>query len=73
MDVSVNKRLAEEAGAPSRKPYINVEAWGDLWNLLLLLGGGVCGFIVGRGWDHIWGKRRSSDSNTVTSQKAQQS
>jgi hypothetical protein len=45
---------------PARKPYINVEEWGDLWNLILLLGGGVCGFVVGRYWDHIWGRRRAA-------------
>jgi len=58
MDQSVNVDLAEKAGVPARKPYINVEEWGDLWNLLLLLGGGVCGFVIGRRWDHVWGKSR---------------
>ena len=58
MDQSVNVALAEKAGAPARKPYINVEEWGDLWNLILLLGGGVCGFVIGRRWDHVWGKPR---------------
>jgi hypothetical protein len=58
MDQSVNVDLAAKAGTPARKPYINVEEWGDLWNLILLLGGGVCGFVIGRSWDHIWGKSR---------------
>jgi hypothetical protein len=58
MDQSVNVDLAEKAGVPARKPYLNVEEWGDLWNLMLLLGGGVCGFVVGRYWDQIWGKSR---------------
>ena len=58
MDQSVNVGLAEKAGAPARKPYINVEEWGDLWNFMLLLGGAVSGFVVGRRWDHIWGKSR---------------
>jgi hypothetical protein len=58
MDQSVNVDLAGKAGIPARKPYINVEEWGDLWNLILLLGGGVCGFVVGRRWDQIWGKTR---------------
>jgi len=60
MDDSVNVDLAEKAGVPARKPYINVEEWGDLWNLILLLGGGVCGFVIGRYWDHIWGRRRAA-------------
>ena len=58
MDQSVNVDLAAKAGAPARKPYINVEEWGDLWNLILLLGGAVCGFVIGRLWDHVWGKPR---------------
>jgi hypothetical protein len=58
MDQSVNVDLAGKAGIPARKPYLNVEEWGDLWNLMLLLGGGVCGFVVGRHWDQIWGKSR---------------
>ena len=59
MDQSVNVDLADKAGIPARKPYLNFEEWGDLWNLMLLLGGGVCGFVVGRHWDQIWGKPRS--------------
>jgi hypothetical protein len=60
MDDSVNVDLAKKAGVPARKPYINVEEWGDLWNLILLLGGGICGFVIGRYWDHIWGRRRAA-------------
>lgn len=60
MDQAVNVDLAEKAGVPARKPYINVEEWGDLWNLILLLSGGVCGFVIGRHWDHIWGRRRAA-------------
>jgi hypothetical protein len=60
MDQSINVDLAEKAGVPARKPYINVEEWGDLWNLILLFGGGVCGFIIGRYWDQIWGRRRAA-------------
>ena len=58
MDQSVNVDLANRAGISTRKPYLDVEQWGDLWNLLLLLGGGVCGFVIGRYWDHIWGLKR---------------
>jgi len=60
MDQSVNVDLAEKAGIPARKPYINIEAWGDLWNFVLLSAGGVCGFVIGRYWDHIWGRRRTT-------------
>ena len=58
MDQAVNVDLAAKAGIPPRKPYINVEQWGDLWNLILLFGGGMAGFVVGRRWNHIWGKRQ---------------
>lgn len=57
MDESVNEKMAENAGSPSRSPYINTEAMGDLWNLILLLGGGTAGFILGRNWNHLFGKR----------------
>jgi hypothetical protein len=60
MDDSVNTDLAAQAGVPARTPYVNVEEWGDLWNFVLLLGGAVCGFIVGRRWDRIWGQRRAA-------------
>ena len=56
MDEAVNEHLAEAAGRPARDPYINTEAMGDVWNMLLLLAGGVCGFVVGRYWHILWGK-----------------
>jgi hypothetical protein len=56
MDESVNEALAEEAGVPSRDPLIDTEAMGELWNLLLLVAGGVCGFLLGRHWDQLWGR-----------------
>ena len=58
MDQSVNVELATKAGAPARRPYIDVERWGDLWNFILLFGGAVSGFVVGRRWDQIWGRPR---------------
>ncbi len=57
MDESVNEKMAEEAGAPSRPPFIDTESMGDLWNFILLLGGGLSGFIIGRNWHHLFGKR----------------
>ena len=57
MDEAVNEKLAEAAGQPARDPYINTEAMGDLWNMMLLAAGGICGFVVGRWWHLLWGKR----------------
>jgi cobalt/nickel transport system permease protein len=57
MDEAVNERLAEAAGRPAREPFINTEAMGDLWNLLLLSAGGICGFVIGRYWHLLWGRR----------------
>lgn len=62
MDEAVNERLAEAAGQPARPPYIDTENMGDLWNLLLLSAGGVCGFIIGRWWHLLWGKRPPSSN-----------
>jgi len=59
MDQGVNVALAERAGLPARKPYIDVESLGDLWNLILLTGGGIAGFVIGRNWDQIWGRRKA--------------
>jgi len=56
MDESVNETLAEEAGIIPKDPYINIEAMGDLWNSLLLITGGICGFVLGRWWHLIGGK-----------------
>lgn len=56
MDEVVNENLAKAAGLPARDPYINTEAMGDLWNMLLLLAGGICGFIFGRWWHLFWGR-----------------
>jgi len=66
MDEAVNEQLAEAAGRPARDPYINTEEMGDLWNLLLLSAGGICGFIVGRWWHLIWGKRKKSVAGTTS-------
>lgn len=63
LDEAVNQKMAEAAGRPARDPYINTEAMGDLWNLLLLAAGGICGFIVGRWWHLLWGSRLSGRGN----------
>lgn len=58
MDEIVNEKLAQNAGRAAREPYINTEKMGDLWNLLLLAAGGVCGFIVGKYGHLLWGRRK---------------
>jgi cobalt/nickel transport system permease protein len=58
MDEAVNEKLAEAAGRPARAPFIDTESMGDLWNLLLLSAGGICGFVVGRWWHLLWGNRQ---------------
>ncbi|MFW2369042.1 MAG: energy-coupling factor ABC transporter permease [Desulforhopalus sp.] len=63
MDEAVNEKLAEEAGIPPRDPFIDTEAMGDLWNALLLLGGGICGFVLGRWW-HLISKKKNNVSGT---------
>lgn len=55
MDEKVNEAAAEAGGAPPRDPFINTESMGDLWNMLLLLGGGAAGFIIGRNWNSLFG------------------
>jgi cobalt/nickel transport system permease protein len=63
MDEAVNERMAEAAGLPAGSPFLDLESMGELWNTLLLLAGGVCGFILGRRWDHLWGSRRPSETS----------
>ena len=63
MDEVVNERLAEAAGVPPRDPYVNTEAKGDLWNMMLLLAGGICGFILGRWWHLLWGNGKGAQKS----------
>ncbi len=58
MDEKVNEALAVAAGAKPHDPYINLENKGDVWNAMLLAGGGVAGFIIGRGWHLLFGRAR---------------
>jgi cobalt/nickel transport system permease protein len=62
MDEKVNETMAESAGAKVHDPYINLEAQGDLWNALLLAGGGVAGFIIGRSWHLLFGRSKDVTS-----------
>ncbi len=57
MDEAVNEKLAENAGAAPRVPYLDTESWGDLWNFLLLGAGAACGFIIGRRWHLLFGEK----------------
>lgn len=61
MDEAVNEKIAVESGAKPRDPYINFEAMGDLWNFVLMLGGGSAGFVMGRYW-HILFERKQKKS-----------
>ncbi len=58
MDEIVNEAVANAGGAAPQDPYINTEAMGDLWNFVLLLGGGLAGFVIGRNWHQLFGKRQ---------------
>lgn len=58
MDEVVNEAVAHAGGAPARAPYIDFESKGDLWNFVLLLGGGLAGFVVGLNWHRLFGKPR---------------
>lgn len=58
MDEKVNEVMAEAAGAKPHDPYINLEDKGDVWNALLLAGGGLAGFIIGRGWHLLFGRAK---------------
>lgn len=62
MDEAVNEHLAEQAGRPPHDPYIDTESMGDIWNTLLLLAGGICGFIIGRGWNNVFVNKSKADS-----------
>jgi cobalt/nickel transport system permease protein len=57
MDELVNEAAAAAGGAPARAPYIDFESKGDLWNFVLLMGGGLAGFVIGRNWDKLFVKK----------------
>jgi hypothetical protein len=63
MDEKVNEAMAESAGAKPHDPYINLEEKGDVWNTMLLAGGGLAGFIIGRSW-HLLFVRQKKTADT---------
>ena len=58
MDEAVNEKYAEDAGMAPIDPYINLEALGDAWNAVMMLAGGICGFIIGRWWHVLFGEKK---------------
>ena len=60
MDESVNEKMSENAGLKVHEPYINLEGQGDVWNAVLLLGGAIAGFILGRRWHLLFGGKQPS-------------
>ncbi len=60
MDEKVNEAMAESAGAAAHDPFINLEDKGDVWNAMLLAGGGLAGFIIGRSWHLLFGRAKET-------------
>jgi cobalt/nickel transport system permease protein len=59
MDETVNEAMAASGGAPAREPFLDLEKSGDLWNFVLLSGGAIAGFVVGRNWHHLFGSKKA--------------
>ena len=62
MDEKVNEAMAQAAGAKPHDPYINLEDKGDVWNAMLLAGGGLAGFVIGRRWHLLFGRGDEAQS-----------
>ncbi len=60
MDEKVNEAMAEKAGAKAHAPYINLEEKGDVWNTMLLAGGALAGFIIGRWWHLLFVQQKET-------------
>jgi len=60
MDEKVNEAMAEKAGAKAHDPYINLEEKGDVWNTILLAGGALAGFIIGRWWHLLFVRQKDT-------------
>jgi cobalt/nickel transport system permease protein len=68
MDEAVNKHMSKAAGIQVREPYIDLESKGDAWNALLLLGGGISGFILGRYWHLLFSSNKNPKMFSTISQ-----
>ncbi len=66
LDEAVNERVAADAGVPARAPYLNTESLGDVWNCILLFGGGIAGFILGRWWHLLFVRKEKPTLPTPT-------
>ena len=62
MDEAINEKMAEDAGIKPKDPLIDTESMGDLWNAILLVAGGICGFVLGRWW-HLISKKKNLGGN----------
>ena len=48
--------MARKAGTPSREPYLDLEKYPDIWSSVLMFGGLIVGFVLGRWWHLLFGK-----------------
>lgn len=49
--------LAAKAGTPSKAPLIDLEKYPDIWSSMMMLAGLAVGFVLGRWWHTLFGKR----------------
>lgn len=69
MDEKVNEAMAASGGSPARAPYLDFEKMGDLWNFILLVGGGIAGFVVGVNWHHLFGSGAASKAGDASARR----
>lgn len=68
MDERVNEAMAEAAGAKPHDPYINLEDKGDVWNAILLAGGALAGFIIGRSWHLLFSRSKDEPNGSAAAE-----
>jgi cobalt/nickel transport system permease protein len=49
--------MAEKAGTPSKEHWIDLEKYSDIWSSMMMFAGLAVGFILGRWWHLLFGKR----------------
>jgi cobalt/nickel transport system permease protein len=69
MDEAVNENMSKMAGLKVHEPYLNLESQGDVWNLTLLFGGGIAGFILGRWWHLLFSPNKQPKMFSTASQR----